>query len=114
MFEVGRKYLTCGGWEAEVIRQITIGGKDGNPLYILLVAHKPNTEDETFCHHDENGAAYASFSVHAPPLFDVPHPANLTAQEINDFAESEYQEENVEDVEIINLERGQYDDVSNQ
>jgi hypothetical protein len=112
MFEVSKKYYTVGGWEAEVIRHTTKHDKQGNPVIVMLVAHKPDTEDETLCHHDENGNAYASFSVHAPPLFDVPHPATLTEQEINEPAEPE-EELSPEYVEIINLPRGQIDEISN-
>ena len=72
-WQVGKAYLTRGGWVAIVIWR-TEGG--------YYAIHKPHLAAESVpIWHERSGAAGAAFGVNIPPAYEG-HPADLTAEAI--------------------------------
>jgi len=69
---VGDEYLTVGGWTARVVH-ITAN------RYWFYAIHKPDhpTEESYPIMHNPAGIACYTFSVGAPPTYDVPQPADI-------------------------------------
>jgi hypothetical protein len=76
MLEVNKTYKTYGEWDALVIWQC-FSPEDENHVQSFYAVHKPKTEDETICLHDENGVACSMFAVNEPPTYNIHHPADI-------------------------------------
>jgi len=81
--EVGKTYVTRGGWEAIVVWKISRA--PGSGLLVqgrfiteFYAVHKPGTNDESVpIGHDYCGYVLTTFSVCEAPTYDVGHPADI-------------------------------------
>lgn len=80
--EVGKTYVTRGGWDALVVwKTHDYEEKDGDYFISaswFYAVHKPRTKDESIpvC-HNEFGKAQSVLSVNEPPNYNNEHPADI-------------------------------------
>jgi hypothetical protein len=77
--ELGELYRTRGGWTARIIWIFKFDPTGEPDQSVVLAIHRPGEISyERIVHHKLNGkAAGGDFTVNAPPVYDVGHPADL-------------------------------------